>query len=260
MQVIIAESGAEVAALGAAQVCQVVGQKEQSVLGLATGSTPIAMYKELISRYHSRKVSFAGVRTFNLDEYIGLEPSHPQSYRYFMNQHLFDHIDIDLQNTHVPDGMSEPQLAADQYERQIEAAGGIDLQVLGIGRNGHIGFNEPSSSLGSLTRIKTLAPGTVEDNSRFFSAGEFQPTLAITMGIGTILNARKVLLLATGESKAEAVHAMVEGPLAASCPASALQMHRNAVVIVDKAAGAKLEHREYYQRVRTETELLAAVR
>jgi glucosamine-6-phosphate deaminase len=173
-----------------------------------------------------------------------------------MNRYLFDQIDILPANTQVPDGMADPEAAGDAYEAQIEVAGGIDLQVLGIGRNGHIGFNEPSSSLGSRTRIKTLAPQTIRDNSRFFEAGEFQPRLAITMGIGTILRSRKALLLATGEAKADAVHAMVEGPVTASCPASALQLHPCAVVIVDRAAGARLEHGEYYQRVRQETELL----
>lgn len=260
MQVIIADSAAEVAELGAAHVSQTLERKPNAVLGLATGSTPIALYQALIARFLRKEITFRDVHTFNLDEYIGLSPDHPQSYRYFMNQQLFTHIDIELKNTHVPDGMKEPYQAAEDYEALINQQGGIDLQVLGIGRNGHIGFNEPSSSLGSLTRIKTLTPDTLHDNSRFFGPDEFQPTLALTMGIGTILNARKVLLLATGSSKADAVKQMVEGPLSASCPASALQMHRHAVIIVDQEAGAKLEHHAYYQRVRTETELLAAVK
>lgn len=257
MQVIIAESAQEVAQLGADQICRLLRENASAVLGLATGSTPIALYQELIERYRRKELTFASAKTFNLDEYVGLEPGHRQSYRYFMNQQLFDFVDIPPQNTQVPNGMADPALAADHYEALIRNSGGIDLQVLGLGRNGHIGFNEPSSSLGSLTRIKTLTPDTIRDNSRFFNADEFQPRLAITMGIGTILRARKALLLATGTSKADAVKAMVEGPLSASCPASALQLHANAVVIVDKDAGSKLEHHEYYHWVRAETDLLA---
>ncbi|MCP8690174.1 glucosamine-6-phosphate deaminase [Marinobacterium sedimentorum] len=256
MQVIIADSAQEVARLGADQLTGLLRTRPNAVLGLATGNTPIALYEELVRRYRSGNLSFAGARSFNLDEYVGLAPEHPQSYRYFMNQYLFSQIDIALEHTHVPDGMADPQTAGEVYEAQIEAAGGIDLQVLGIGRNGHIGFNEPSSSLGSGTRIKTLAPQTLVDNSRFFGADEFQPSLAITMGIGTILRSRKTLLLATGDAKADAVQAMVEGPVTASCPASALQLHPCAVVIVDRAAAARLEHCEYYQRVREETDQL----
>ncbi len=254
MQVIIVDSPDDVARLGAEQVSVLVQAKPCAVLGLATGSTPIALYEELIRRYRCGSLSFASAHSFNLDEYVGLAPAHPQSYRYFMNRYLFTHIDIPLDHTQVPDGMADPLIVADAYEALIEAAGGIDLQVLGIGRNGHIGFNEPGSSLGSRTRIKTLAPQTLADNSRFFAAGEFQPGLAITMGIGTILRSRKALLLATGDTKAVAVQAMVEGPVTASCPASALQLHPCAVVIVDRAAGARLQHLEYYQRVRQETD------
>lgn len=260
MQVIIADSAQEVARLGADQLSALVRTRPGAVLGLATGNTPIALYEELIRRYRSGQLSFARVRSFNLDEYVGLPPEHPQSYRYFMNRHLFSQIDIALEHTWVPDGMADPETAGEAYEAQIEASGGIDLQVLGIGRNGHIGFNEPSSSLGSRTRIKTLAPQTLADNSRFFAADEFQPSLAITMGIGTILRSRKTLLLATGEAKADAVQAMVEGPVTASCPASALQLHPSAVVIVDRAAGARLQHGEYYQRVRQETDQLNVTR
>ncbi|UTW12837.1 glucosamine-6-phosphate deaminase [Marinobacterium rhizophilum] len=256
MQVIIADSAQEVARLGADQLSALMRTRPGAVLGLATGNTPIALYDELIRRYRDGQLSFAQARSFNLDEYVGLAPGHRQSYRHFMNQHLFNHIDIPLAQTWVPDGLGDPETVGEAYEALIDAAGGIDLQVLGIGRNGHIGFNEPSSSLGSRTRIKTLAPQTLADNSRFFSPDEFQPSLAITMGIGTILRSRKALLLATGESKADAVQAMIEGPVTASCPASALQLHPCALVIVDSAAGARLEHGEYYQRVRQETDLL----
>jgi len=256
MQVIVVDTAQDVAMLGADHICRLLSKKDNAVLGLATGSTPIALYQELIERYRRKEVMFRSAHSFNLDEYVGIAAEHLQSYRFFMNQQLFEHIDIQLKNTHVPDGMIDPIQAADDYEALINAAGGIDLQVLGIGRNGHIGFNEPSSSLGSLTRIKTLTPDTIRDNSRFFSADEFQPRLAITMGIGTILRAKKALLLATGASKADAIQAMVEGPLSASCPASALQLHANAVVIVDKEAGAKLVNHEYYHWVRAETDQL----
>ncbi|MFC6673227.1 glucosamine-6-phosphate deaminase [Marinobacterium aestuariivivens] len=257
MQVIIAESAQEVATLGADQVAELVQSRVDAVLGLATGSTPIALYRELIRRHRRGDLSFSGVRSFNLDEYLGLGPEHPQSYRYFMNRELFDHIDIQPENTRVPDGLGDAGTVGDEYEALIEAAGGIDLQVLGIGRNGHIGFNEPSSSLGSGTRIKTLSPDTVRDNSRFFGPDEFQPRLAITMGIGTILRARRAMLLATGAAKADAVRAMVEGPLSASCPASALQLHPRALVILDPEAASALEHHDYYHWVRRETDRLA---
>ncbi|OZG74498.1 glucosamine-6-phosphate deaminase [Hahella sp. CCB-MM4] len=253
MRVIIAENAADVASYGAQQCIRQLQSKPESVLGLATGSTPIALYLRLIESYHRGEISFAGVRTFNLDEYIGIDASHPQSYRRFMQEHLFNHIDVDPENTHVPLGMSDPEEESRQYEAKIRSAGGIDLQILGVGRNGHIGFNEPTSSLGSRTRVKTLAPDTIRDNSRFFSQDEEQPHLAITMGIGTIMEARQIILLAAGESKADAVRALVEGPMTAMQPASVLQMHPEALVIVDKAAAGKLELVEYYQWVQQET-------
>ncbi|NQZ32998.1 MAG: glucosamine-6-phosphate deaminase [Oceanospirillaceae bacterium] len=256
MQVIIASCAAEVATLGARYCLDLINSKQSPVLGLATGSTPVALYKELIEMYENNQLSFKQTHTFNLDEYLGLATSHPQSYRYFMNSQLFQHIDIDLNNTYVPNGMSEPKTAASEYEAQIKHCGGIDLQILGVGRNGHIGFNEPSSSLVSRTRVKTLAKQTLDDNKRFFNPGEFQPSLAITMGIGTILEADKILLLATGSAKANAIKELVEGPLSASCPASALQMHRDTIVIIDTQAAAALEHQTYYQQVTTQTEQL----
>ncbi|OUS29163.1 glucosamine-6-phosphate deaminase ['Osedax' symbiont bacterium Rs2_46_30_T18] len=257
MQVVIVNSAQEVATLGASHCLKLITAKPETVLGLATGSTPVALYGELIELQARKFLSFKQCSSFNLDEYIGLDPSHPQSYRHFMNFHLFDHIDIDKNNTYVPDGMSDPKRSAVDYEEQIVTSGGIDLQILGVGRNGHIGFNEPSSSLVSRTRIKTLTAGTIADNQRFFSEDEFQPSLAITMGIATILESRKILLLATGVSKAKAVRDLVEGPLSASCPASALQMHNNTVVIIDREAASELEHSEYYQQVKLETEQLA---
>ncbi len=260
MQIVILDTPEQVANYGADRFADQLNNKPDSVLGLATGSTPIALYNALIARVQRGELSFANARTFNLDEYLGLAGTHPQSYRYFMNEHLFRHLDIDLANTAVPDGATEePLVACDEYEAAIQAAGGIDLQLLGIGRNGHIGFNEPSSSLASRTRVKTLTPDTVKANQRFFEAGEFQPHLSITMGIGTIMEARQILLLATGESKAAAVRATVEGPLAARCPASILQMHPKARLVLDRAAASQLEDVAFYQYIEQENQRLPGV-
>ena len=260
MQIVILDTPEHVATYGADRFADQLKHKPDSVLGLATGSTPIALYNALIARVKRGELSFAKARTFNLDEYLGLAGTHPQSYRYFMNEHLFRHLDIDLANTAVPDGATEEPLAAcGEYEASIQAAGGIDLQLLGIGRNGHIGFNEPSSSLASRTRVKTLTPDTVKANQRFFDAGEFQPHLSITMGIGTIMEARQVLLLATGESKAAAVRATVEGPLAARCPASILQMHPKATLVLDRAAASQLEDVAFYQYIEQENQRLPGI-
>ena len=218
---------------------------QNPVLGLATGSTPIPLYKELIRRCKKGKgLDFSTSITFNLDEYVGLDGTHDQSYRYFMNHELFDHVNVNKKNTHVPagkvKGISAIQKVCDEYESMIDDVGGVDLQVLGIGGNGHIGFNEPGSSLGSLTRIKTLTKGTRKANSRFFKSMREVPKYAVTMGIGTILKVRKVVLLATGESKAQAVVDSLEGPVSSMCPASALQLHRFATYVIDQAAASRL--------------------
>ena len=221
-----------------------------SVIGLATGSTPLGLYEQLISRHEESGLSFSKIRTFNLDEYVGIPSDHPQSYRTFMDENLFDRINIDKSNTQVPDGMAEnPLEVGPEYEKMIETAGGIDLQILGVGTDGHIGFNEPTSSLGSVTRVKTLTQQTMADNSRFFKPDEFQPKLAITMGMKTILDARRILLLAHGENKAEAVRDMIEGPLSAFCPASALQLHQRTTILIDEAAASKLSLKDYYKFV-----------
>ncbi len=257
MRVVILDSQQDVAAYGADIFIRQVQSNPRSVLGLATGSTPLALYKLLIEANRAGTVSFNGVSTFNLDEYLGLAPNHPQSYRHFMNTHLFDHIDIDKAQTAVPPGnASDPLRACGEYEAAIGQLGGIDIQLLGIGRNGHIGFNEPSSGLMSRTRVKTLTPETIRDNARFFSADEYQPHLSVTMGIGTILDARKVVLLATGAAKAEAIEAAVEGPITASWPASALQLHADAVLIVDNAAAAKLANSAFYRHIEAENQKL----
>jgi len=248
MEVIILNDADTVARQAAGLVLDLVTKKRAAVLGLATGNTPLALYRHLIEKYRNGEVSFRDVTSFNLDEYLGISPENHLSYRYFMNENLFRHIDIQLENTHLPDGMTEnPRNVGLEYERTIFQAGGIDLQVLGIGSNGHIGFNEPTSSLASRTRVKTLTRSTIRDNSQSLKPGEFQPHLAITMGIGTILEARRILLLAVGSHKAEAVKAAIEGPLSAKCPASVLQQHEHVTVLLDESAAEQLELREYYR-------------
>lgn len=216
-------------------------RKPDLVLGLATGSTPLGLYKALIEMHQKEGLDFSKVTTFNLDEYVGLPPTHAESYRYFMNENLFRHINVSARFTHVPDGMADDIDAhCDWYERRIEECGGIDLQILGIGSNGHIAFNEPGSSLGSRTRIKTLTERTVRDNARFFGSMDDVPRYAITMGIGTIMEAKELVLLASGEKKASAVRAACEGPITAMCPASICQMHRRAYFLIDEPAAAQL--------------------
>jgi glucosamine-6-phosphate deaminase len=218
----------------------------RAVLGLATGSTPVPLYRELVAQ----KLDWSQVITFNLDEYVGVGATHPQSYHAFMQEHLFRYINIDPARVHIPDGLAaHPDVHCKDYEEKIRAAGGIDLQLLGIGTDGHIGFNEPTSSLASRTRIKTLTNRTRLDNARFFGSEAEVPFHVITMGIGTILDARCVLLLATGENKAEAVAGAVEGPVTAMNPASALQLHRSAILCLDEAAASKLQRRDYYRWV-----------
>ncbi|MCA0997113.1 glucosamine-6-phosphate deaminase [Alloyangia pacifica] len=230
-------------------VAQLVA-KPDAVLGLATGGTMEPVYAALAAAVARGDCDGRRFTSFNLDEYVGLAGDHPQSYRHYMNRHLFDAIGLPAAQARLPRGDApDPAEEARRYEAEIAAEGGIDLQLLGIGANGHIGFNEPTSSLASRTRIKTLTRGTVEANRRFFGPDEQVPSLAITIGIGTILESREALLLATGGAKAEAVAAMVEGPLSAACPASALQMHPRATVICDEEAAARLQLRDYYETV-----------
>lgn len=250
MRVIVESTPVNVAARAARIVANLVRRKPNCVLGLATGSTPLGMYAELARMHREEGLDFSRVVTFNLDEYVGLEPAHPQSYRHFMDEHFFRHINIDLRNTHVPDGRAlDFDAHCQQYEKLIHDHGGIDLQVLGIGSDGHIAFNEPGSSLGSRTRLKTLTAETVRDNARFFGSEEAVPRLAITMGVGTILESRQCLLLACGRNKARAIRDTVEGPITAQVTASALQLHRDVICIVDEEAAALLARRDYYREV-----------
>jgi len=245
MEVIVKNSYEEMSKLAAEMIAKVVRSKPNAVLGLATGSTPVGTYKELVKMHKEGKLDFSQVTTFNLDEYVGIPPTHDQSYRYFMNDNLFNHINIDKKKTNVPDGMAKDIPAfCKWYEDQILKAGGIDVQLLGIGGNGHIAFNEPGSSLGSRTRVKTLDKKTIKDNARFFKTINEVPRYAITMGIGTIMDARMLILLANKENKADAIAKTVEGPITAMVPATIVQLHPKAVIITDKAAASKLT-REY---------------
>lgn len=250
MKVLICDDAERATARAADMVVAAVRARPDTVLGLATGGTMLPLYARLVAAHAAGAVSFARVTTFNLDEYIGLSPEHPCSYHTYMRAAFFDHVDIDRTRTHLPQGDSaDPVAESQRYEALITSCGGIDLQLLGIGQNGHIGFNEPTSSLGSRTRIKTLTASTRAANAGYFDRSEDIPAHAITMGIRTILEARHCLLLATGAAKAAAAAAMIEGPLSAACPASALQMHPAATVVLDRDAARDLRLRDYYQHV-----------
>jgi len=246
MEIIIQETKQEAADVAARLIAKLLCDKPDAVLGLATGSTPLPLYQRLIEM----NLDWDLVTTFNLDEYIGLPREHPQSYHSFMWENLFRHVNIRPENVHIPDGNAAdiPAHCA-EYERRIGNAGGIDLQVLGIGSDGHIGFNEPTSSLASRTRIKTLTERTCRDNARFFGNESEVPKHVITMGIGTIMEARTNLLLAFGENKAKAIAEAVEGPVTSINPASALQMHPQAKVCIDGPAAGQLERTDYYRWV-----------
>ena len=249
MEVVLLPSVDEVAALAADTIEALVCSRPDCVLGLATGSSPVPAYAELVARHRAGTgPSYERVRGFLLDEYVGLPPGHPQSYRATIARELTDALGIDARRVHGPDP-ADPQSAGAAYEDELERAGGVDLQVLGIGGDGHLAFNEPGSSLSSTTRIKTLTHETRSDNARFFGSSDEVPHHVLTQGLGTILRARHLLLVATGAAKAEAVAAAVEGPLSASCPASVLQLHPHATVLLDPAASARLERADHYREV-----------
>lgn len=246
MEIIIQPTPDIATSVAACVIKRLLQEKPNAVLGLATGSTPLALYRALIDM----KLDWSRVTTFNLDEYIGLPADHPQSYRSFMWENLFRHVNIAPENVHIPDGNAQdiPGFCA-AYEQRIREAGGIDLQLLGIGTDGHIGFNEPTSSLASRTRIKTLTPQTRKDNARFFAGADDVPTHVITMGIGTIMEARRNLMLAFGANKAQAIAEAVEGPITSLNPASILQMHPDARIFLDEAAASGLRRADYYRWV-----------
>jgi glucosamine-6-phosphate deaminase len=243
----------------AAEILVALERKRDLVLGLATGSTPLGVYRRLARAHKEQGVDFSRVRTFNLDEYLDLPPTHPQSYRHFMQENLFSKVNIPAENTCFPPNEgSRLRCRCFEYEEAIRNAGGIDIQILGIGANGHIGFNEPTSSLASRTRIKSLTSKTLADNSRFYGPGEQQPGLAATMGIGTILDASRILLHAFGKEKADAVYAAVEGPISSFWPASALQLHGDVTFFLDADSASKLSLIDYYERVAKDDLGLAA--
>lgn len=250
MEVVIAEP-AELASIAADAVEELVARRPDAVLGLATGSSPLALYDELARRVGAGSLSLARARAFLLDEYVGLPPGHPQSYREVIARELLERVDLPPEHVHVPDGNAgDVPAACAEFEAWIAAAGGVDLQVLGLGTDGHLAFNEPGSSLASRTRIKTLALRTRQDNARFFGGDvDAVPTHAITQGLGTIMGCRHAVVLASGEGKAEAVAQMVEGPVSASWPATVLQHHPHVTVLVDDAAASRLRRVDHYREV-----------
>lgn len=239
MIVHVFDTPAQVARAAAAVFAAQILQKPDSVLGLATGSTPEGTYRELISLHRDGVLDFSRAKSYNLDEYVGLPASHPESYVSYMKRNLFDHINIGSYS--LPDGEAEDLLqeCAD-YERAIKNDGGIDLQLLGIGNNGHIGFNEPGDAFTYSTNLTTLAPSTIDANRRFFDSADQVPRQALSMGIGTIMEARSILLLALGQAKAQAVYQMIKGPITPRVPASILRGHARVTVMLDRAAAAKL--------------------
>ncbi|KJL47652.1 Glucosamine-6-phosphate deaminase [Microbacterium hydrocarbonoxydans] len=245
-EVVIVENKDAAGALVAEEIIALIESRPDAVLGLATGSTPLPVYQALRTRISGVDVS--RVRGFALDEYVGIDPAHPQSYRSVITREVVEPLGLDPQRIHVPNGAEATiQHAGEDYEAAITEAGGVDLQILGIGTDGHIGFNEPGSSFASITRVKTLTEQTREDNARFFDSIDDVPMHCITQGLGTILRARHLVLLAFGEGKAQAVADAVEGPLSAILPGSAIQLHPHATVVVDEAAASKLKLADYYR-------------
>jgi glucosamine-6-phosphate deaminase len=247
MEVIVRPGKPDASWLAARLIASAIREKPDLVLGLATGRTMERLYARLVQLHREEGLDFSLVRTFNLDEYIGLPPDHAGSYRYYMNRHLFDQVNIDKRNTFLPDGMAaDLATACAAYERRIRELGGIDLQLLGIGRAGHIGFNEPLSALQSRTRAKALTPLTIAENRGEFADPADMPRRAITMGVGTILEARRLLVLVTGETKAEILARAVEGPITSMVSATAIQLHPAVRVVCDEEAAARLQGRDYY--------------
>jgi glucosamine-6-phosphate deaminase len=248
MEVIIAPTPAEAGRVAAGLIVSVVAKKPTAVIGLATGSSPQGIYTELRRRVESDDISFVQASGFALDEYVGIPPEHPESYASVIARDVTDPLGFDPTRVQVPDGRAEDlESAAQEYDAAIRAAGGIDVQILGIGVNGHIGFNEPTSSFASRTRVKTLAPSTREANARFFDDVDQVPTHCMTQGLGTILEARELVLVAHGSAKADAIRAAVEGPLSSFVPGSVLQLHERATVVVDEDAATGLRLADYYR-------------
>jgi glucosamine-6-phosphate deaminase len=241
MQLYTANSYSDLSRKGANILSAQVILHPGSVLGLATGSTPVGIYRQLVEWYRKGDLDFSKVHTVNLDEYVGLSPTDPQSYRYFMNENLFDHINIETNNTHVPDGLAAPEDACLRYETIVRELGGIDMQLLGIGHNGHIGFNEPGSSFEKRIHTISLTQSTIEANSRYFPEPEKMPKFAITMGIASIMQARRILVVVSGASKAAIVRQAFQGPITPEVPASILQLHNNVTLVGDTEALSLLD-------------------
>jgi glucosamine-6-phosphate deaminase len=248
MEIVILPSAAEVGLLAARKISQLVTRKPDAVLGLATGSSPLAIYAALAAHVRDGSLDTSRVSGFALDEYVGIPAEHPESYAAVIHREVTVPLRLDPARVQVPDGRAaDVEQACERYEEAIRAAGGVDLQILGIGANGHVGFNEPTSSFASRTRIKTLTERTRADNARFFDTPDEVPTHCLTQGLGTISDARELLLVAQGPQKAAAVAAAVEGPVTSMCPASILQHHRRVTVMVDEAAAADLRLADYYR-------------
>jgi glucosamine-6-phosphate deaminase len=250
VEVILAQDATRMADVVADAVVDLISRKPAAVLGLATGSSPLAVYDALVERHERGEISFASARGFALDEYVGLPTDHPQRYRTVLETEFAGRVDFAPGAVQAPDGgASDLPLACARYEEEIAAAGAVDLQLLGIGTDGHIAFNEPGSSLASRTRLKTLTEQTRRDNARFFGGDvDAVPRHCLTQGLGTIMEARHVVLLATGQAKAEAVHHLVEGAISAMWPATILQMHPHVTVLVDEAAASRLQLASYYRQ------------
>ncbi|MBS6183583.1 MAG: glucosamine-6-phosphate deaminase [Clostridium celatum] len=243
MKLIITKNYEELSKVAAEEFAKVINEKPNAVLGLATGGSPVGMYKELIKMYKNNEVDFSKVTTINLDEYVGLNPEYEQSYRYFMNENLFNHINIDIKKTFIPNGLAEDlQKECSEYDKKIQELGGVDIQLLGVGNNGHIAFNEPDDELSVGTNVITLTQDTIEANARFFDNVDDVPRKAVSMGLGGIMKAKKIVLIASGKGKAEAIKGLFSGKISTNNPASMLQMHRDVIVIVDEEAAKLIEN------------------
>lgn len=242
MKVVITKDYTEMCKLASRIFVAEITLKPNCVLGLATGSTPVGMYKELVEMYNEHRVDFSQVKTVNLDEYAGLSGDNDQSYRYFMNHNLFDHININKENTNVPNGTAaDLEAECERYEQVVASMGGVDVQLLGIGNNGHIAFNEPCEEFPEKTHVVNLTQNTIEANARFFASMDDVPKKALTMGIGTIMKAKKIVLLANGAKKAQTIYDTVYGPITPKVPASILRLHPDVTIFVDEEAGALLK-------------------
>jgi glucosamine-6-phosphate deaminase len=250
MEIIIQQDSLQASEVAARIVGKLIKEKPHAVLGLATGNTPLQLYRNLVRMHREDGLDFAGITAFNLDEYVGVPPVHPSSFHSYMWAHLFSQINVPKEHIHIPDGLAaDVPAVCRNYEQAIKSAGGIDIQIMGIGTNGHLGFNEPTSSFASRTRIKTLTEETRLQSAAAFGSHDNVPLHVVTMGLGTILDSRMCLLMAFGKKKAKAIALTVEGPLTSMVPGSVLQLHPRAIIIVDKDAASELKLADYYRWV-----------